>query len=130
MKKDEILKIAETIRIETYKLENAAQPTTPRSAREIMKSIAPTQLNVSSAVDLRFLGRTDVDMRRMLVREAGHRLADTIAEKLEYELVQGRNGYSQYDPMSAMAQYTAKIIAFTPYELEQYTERVINQVRG
>lgn len=118
---------AEELRNIARELDSVASK--PVNAQEMVDRFAPPTCNTDATIDLRIIGRSDMDVRKYVVRNAADRLSIFIAEKLDYEYVGLDSSENFLLRPWECAKYRATIIPFTSFELREYTEKVIRAAR-
>lgn len=120
-----VTKDAASLREIASRLESVAA-SIPRSAQDLIRRFAPLKLCVTNYVEMCFLGSSTYDARKHLCRQAAHQISEHIAEKLEYEWVNGGSGMQHRADLSdsryTRQAYTASVIVLAPAELQRLVE--------
>lgn len=102
-------------------IEEHATPKTQTfvSVAEVITKNSPDNClrQCSVSVDLRYIGRSHINLREYMVRDAGKQLGQSIAESLDYEFRNGFNDYYKRTPIESYETYTAKVYVYTQKQL-------------
>jgi hypothetical protein len=110
----------------------------PNTVGKIISQFVPGEscLSVQVSVPLRYIGHKGFDARKMMCNEAGHKLGDAIAYKLDYDLA--RDGVSDDGawrrafphPHDYEERYVAQICVLTRAELKRLVQEAIKAGRA